>query len=86
MTGRHTFWTAAKYIDGESAKFVMGHADESMGAWYTHLDDGKLQRLSDLADALYQKFMVQTATDIKRFRFRPLRLAGAATGAAAASA
>jgi integrase len=43
--GRHTFYTRAKRIDVEAADYIMGHSDESMGEWYDHLDDEKLELL-----------------------------------------
>lgn len=85
-TGRHTYYSAAKRIDEEAAKFIMGHADESMGAWYDHLDDAKWERLADVASGIYTLLMTQAKPTAKGFRFRPLRLAGAALGSTAASA
>lgn len=83
-TCRHTYFTAAKRVDEEAAKFIMGHADESMGAWYDHLDDAKWQRLADVANGVYELLMTQAKPSATGFRFRPLRLAAGAGAAASA--
>jgi hypothetical protein len=51
-TARHTFFTAAKLIDPEAAQFIQGHADQSMGSWYDHLDAAKWHMLKDVCDGI----------------------------------
>jgi hypothetical protein len=80
--GRHTYYSAARRIDKDAARFIMGHADDDMGAWYDHLDDDKLARLKEVADGCWASFFGDQTFTNAASRFR-LRLVGDTTTAAA---
>lgn len=82
-TGRHTFFSAARTIDHDVAQFIQGHTDDTMGAWYDHLDDSKLERLQAVSDALRSYFLTQ-ASEGTALR-RPLRLGAGRDARAVAS-
>lgn len=56
-TLRHNYFTRATEYDEAAARFIMGHRDPSMGAWYKHLDDQKIARLWALVEKLRGDFL-----------------------------